>query len=96
MKDIILRLNNVEKVVQSEVKAKELEALGYVRDGVAAKKENPEETEKLKEKFGIMEEKLKDAEGRLEKAEKRAEGLELELAGTKEQLEAALKASKKK
>ncbi len=110
MSDIILRRANVVKKVDSEDKAKALEAKGFIRDG--AKKStagnSAKEVTELKKSLveagkvieqgdkrrGELETELADTKAKLEEANKAVEALTLELNGTKEQLEAAVKKNK--
>ncbi len=109
MSEIVLRRANVVKKVDSEDKAKALEAKGFIRDGAKAavtdlKAENAELKKSLVEagkvidqgddRSGELEEELADAKAKLGDAEKKIEDLTNELTGTKEQLEAALKKNK--
>ena len=102
MSEIELKRANVVKRVDSEDKAKALEAKGFVRtDGtVTNKTESNAASEavinELKEqllKAGKVIE-ASDASKYAEEADKKIATLEAELSGTKEQLEAALKKNK--
>ena len=93
MEKIELKRANVVKQVDSEDRAKALEAKGFVRtDGRTAP-----ESEKLQaaeDKAEAAEKELESVKAQLHKAEKKAQTLETELEGTKEQLEAAVKQNK--
>nr|DAY79453.1 MAG TPA: Thymopoietin protein [Caudoviricetes sp.] len=105
MEKIELKRANVVKVVDSEDKAKALEAKGFVRtDGKTAAASNVT-VEELKEqlvkagtiiasgdeKRAELEEKLKEASEHAQKADKENAELKAELSGVKEQLEASVK-----
>lgn len=107
MSEIELKRANVVKRVDSEDKAKTLEAKGFVRtDGKTVKapaaKDNTEKLQKeladtkaqLQEavkKAEASEKELSEAKEQLQEAEKKIQTLETDLKGTKEQLEAAVK-----
>lgn len=87
MGEIVLKRANVVKRVDSEDKAKALEARGFARtDGktVQASAAKDNNTSKL-------EKELADAREELQGAKKEIQSLKTELEGTKEQLEAATK-----
>lgn len=100
MGNIILRRDNVVKSVDSEDRAKALEAKGFVREGVQKTApanlaaENATLKEKLAQQSELME-KISERKCELEKelavAHEKIEALTLELEGTREQLEAATK-----
>ena len=106
MGNIKLKRANVVKEVDSEDRAKALEAKGFVRtDGKSAKAPAGKgDTDKLQKELAETKEKLQAAEAaekelesvkaQLQDAEKKAQALETELEGTKEQLEAAVKQNK--
>lgn len=110
MNEIVLKRANVVKRVDSEDKAKALEAQGFVRtDGKTAKapaaKDNTDKLQKeladtktqlqeAVEKAEASEKELADAKEQLQEAEKKIQTLEADLKGTKEQLEAAVKQNK--
>lgn len=107
MEKIELKRANVVKVVDSEDKAKALEAKGFVRtDGkTAASNVTVEELKEQLVKAGTiiasgdekraeLEEKLKEASEYAQKADKENAELKAELSGIKEQLEAAVKQNK--
>lgn len=107
---IELRRENVVKNVDSEDKAKALEAKGFIRtDGQTVQpsttKDNTDKLqkeladtkaklEKVVEKAEASEKELADTKEQLQEAEKKIQALEAELGGTKEQLEAAVKKNK--
>lgn len=89
MSEIILKRANVVKRVDSEDKAKALEAKGFVRtDGKTVK------APIAKDNTGKLQKELADTKTQLQEAEKKVQALETELEGTKEQLEAAVKQNK--
>lgn len=109
MSEIVLKRANVEKRVNSEDKAKVLEAKGFVRtdgkktapapsaDVEILKKELEDTREQLKgisKKAETSEKELADTKELLQESEKKVQDLEMELSGTKEQLEAAIKKNK--
>lgn len=110
MSEIELKRENVVKRVDSEDKAKALEAKGFVRtDGKTVKtpaaKDNTEKLQKeladtktqlqeAVEKAEASEKELSDTKEQLQEAEKKIQTLEADLKGTKEQLEAAVKQNK--
>lgn len=110
MNEIVLKRANVVKRVDSEDKAKALEAKGFVRmDGKTAKAPAAKnDTDKLQkeladtktqlqeavEKAEASEKELADSKELLQEAEKKIQTLEADLKGTKEQLEAAVKKNK--
>lgn len=110
MGNIKLKRANVVKEVDSEDRAKALEAKGFVRtDGKSAKAPAGKgDADKLQKELAETKEQLQAAEGKaeaaekelesvkaqLQDAEKKAQALETELEGTKEQLEAAVKQNK--
>ena len=110
MEDIVLKKNNVVKRVDSEDKARALEAKGFFRmDGKMAPamvakdntgellKELTDTKVKLQEvtkKAELSEKELADIKEQLEVVGKKNKALEEELAGTKEQLEVAIKKNK--
>ena len=110
MGNIKLKRANVVKEVDSEDRAKALEAKGFVRtDGKSTKAPAGKgDADKLQKELTETKEKLQTAEGKAEAAEKelesvkaqlqetekKAQALETELEGTKEQLEAAVKQNK--
>lgn len=89
MSEIVLKRANVVKRVDSEDKAKALEAQGFVRtDGKTAK------APAAKDNTDKLQKELADTKEQLQEAEKKIQTLEAELKGTKEQLEAAVKKNK--
>lgn len=90
--EIELRKDNVIKRVDSEDRAKSLESRGFSRtcgrSGTAAKEKISSEAGK---KLEDTKKKLKEAVEYAEAADKQISALNLELVGTKEQLEAAVK-----
>lgn len=110
MGKIELKRANVVKQVDSEDRAKALEAQGFFRtDGKPAKAPAGKgDAAKLQNELAETKEKLQVAEGKaeatekelesvkaqLQEAEKKKQVLENELEGTKEQLEAAVKQNK--
>lgn len=110
MDKIKLQRANVIKEVDSEDRAKTLEAQGFVRmDGKSARvpagmgdadklqKELAQTKEKLQaaeSKAEAVEKELESMKTQLRDAEKKTQDLETELEGTKEQLEAAVKQNK--
>lgn len=96
MSEIVLKRANVVKRVDSEDRAKALEAKGFVRtDGKTAEAPAGKgDAEKLQKELAETKEQLETVKAQLQDAEKKAQTLETELAGTKEQLEAAVKQNK--
>lgn len=110
MNEIVLKRANVVKRVDSEERAKALEAKGFVRaDGKTVQKAaSGSEVEELKsqlikageviktadERRKELEKELSDTTAKLEESSKKIEDLTQELAGTREQLEAAVKKNK--
>ena len=102
MSEIVLKRANVVKSVDSEDKALALEVKGFIRVGadgipVSAVDVPPAEyvpgqqlMEAVRE-LNETKERLEEALEYAEKADKKITGLEAELAGMKEQLEAAVK-----
>lgn len=89
MSEIVLKRANVVKRVDSEDKAKALEAGGFVRtDGKTV------QVPAAKDNTGKLEKELADAREKLQGAEKEIQILKTELESTKEQLEAAVKKNK--
>lgn len=106
---IELRKDNVVKVVDSEDKAKVLEAKGFLRtdgktselDGTDGRDSFQNELEEAKAQMAVMakenevyKNELSSTKALLQKSEKKCQALEAELAGVNEQLEAALKKNK--
>ncbi|MCD7812131.1 MAG: hypothetical protein LUG91_09855 [Ruminococcus sp.] len=95
---IELRKDNVVKNVDSEDRAKALMAKGFVRtDGKGAGKvkaaNSGKELAEVQAKLADTQAKLEEASKYAEEADKKIDSLTLELEGTKEQLEAAVKAN---
>lgn len=96
MGKIVLKRANVVKCVDSEDRAKALEAKGFVRtDGKATKAPaGKDDADKLQKELAETKEQLETVKAQLQDAEKKAQTLETELARTKEQLEEAVKQNK--
>lgn len=93
MSEIVLKRANVVKSVDSEDKALALEKKGFIRvgaDGTPVSVEDVSQAEAVRE-LNETKERLEGALEYAEKADKKIAGLEAELAGMKEQLEAAVK-----
>lgn len=86
MSGIMLKKANVVKCVDSEDKAKALEARGFVRTNGKTV-----QAPAAKDNTGKLEKELADAREELQGAKKEIQTLKAELEGTKEQLEAATK-----
>ena len=89
MDKIKLKRANVVKEVDSEDRAKALEAKGFVRTD-----RKTTETPTSKTGSDKLQKELKENNAQLQEAKKKVQALETELDGTKEQLEAAVKKNK--
>lgn len=83
---ITLRKENVVKQVETEEKARALQAKGFLRDGARKEAASDDAAE-----LSALQEELEDAKELLEAEQKKNAALQAELDGTKEQLETALK-----
>lgn len=93
--EIILKKANVVKQVDSEDKAKVLEAKGFVRDGTTAKNvlKSGSNIAALEKEVAELKESLTRASETIETANQRKGELEKELSETKEKLEEVTKHS---
>lgn len=85
---IVLRKENVVKEVESEDRAKALEARGYVRDGADPSAGGKDPAALLKENAELKDSLIRASQA-MEQKEQRLGALERELKDTKEKLEEA-------
>ena len=102
--EIVMQKDNVVKCVDSEDKAMALAEKGFIRQGemtvvnvVSSEKKIEELKQQLAEAAEVIKvsnERKAELEAQLTEAEKQIQELKIELEGTKEQLEAAVKKNK--